>query len=79
MLTRGADAVVSVLALYPLLFMLHVDVSWVPYLLSVGSFIGALVIRRWVLKPMARAEDTAAHSAADESHGLVVGKVGIGL
>jgi O-antigen/teichoic acid export membrane protein len=51
---RVADSALSVLCLWLVLFVLGSDVSWAPYALAVGSFVGGFVIRMRVLKPLCR-------------------------
>jgi len=51
---RGADSVVSLACLVLVLYPLHAQVGWTPYALAVGSFVGGLVIRSMVLKPLLR-------------------------
>lgn len=51
---RIADSALSVLCLWLVLFVLGIDVSWAPYALAVGSFVGGFVIRTRVLKPLCR-------------------------
>lgn len=51
---RVADSALSIFCLWVVLFALGSDVSWSPYALAVGSFVGGYVIRARVLKPLCR-------------------------
>jgi O-antigen/teichoic acid export membrane protein len=51
---RVADSVLSLLCVWLVLFALKSDVSWAPYALAVGSFVGGYVIRSRVLKPLCK-------------------------
>jgi len=55
---RVADSALSVLCLWVVLFAFRSDVSWAPYALAVGSFVGGYVIRARVLKPLCRNAST---------------------
>jgi hypothetical protein len=51
---RVADSVLSLACVWLVLFTLKSDVSWAPYALAVGSFVGGYIIRSRVLKPLIR-------------------------
>lgn len=55
---RIADSALSILCLWLVLFVLRSDVSWSPYALAVGSFVGGFVIRMRVLKSLCRNTST---------------------
>jgi O-antigen/teichoic acid export membrane protein len=59
MLVRTSDAAVSLVVLAVLVFPGHLDVSWAPYELAAGSFLGAGLIRRFVLEPLRHLENSA--------------------
>lgn len=51
---RVADSALSLFCVWLVLFALGYEVSWVPYALAAGSFVGGYVVRRAVLKPLCR-------------------------
>lgn len=61
-LVRLIDSCLSVIFVSVLLFVTISDVSWSPFALAAGSFIGGAAIRSFVLKPLTRVE-----SGADQS------------
>jgi O-antigen/teichoic acid export membrane protein len=59
MLVRTTDAVLSLAVLCLLIFPGQMEISWAPYELAAGSFLGAALIRRFVLVPLRSSEDSA--------------------
>ncbi|RTL07289.1 MAG: hypothetical protein EKK62_11700 [Acidimicrobiia bacterium] len=57
---RVVEAIVSLASLFLLLRALHVDVSYVPYALALGSLAMGVVARQMILVPTAREEERAA-------------------
>jgi O-antigen/teichoic acid export membrane protein len=57
MVVRSADLVLSLLALAIVVFALGLDISWAPYVLAAGSFVGGALIRQFVLIPSRSAEN----------------------
>ena len=57
---RVVEAIVSLTSLFLLLRALHVDVSYVPYALALGSLAMGVVARQMILVPTAREEERAA-------------------
>ncbi len=64
MAVRAADLVLSLLGLAVLVFVLGVDISWSPYVLAAGSFVGGALIRQFVLVPSCNTENARITSRA---------------
>ena len=64
---RVFDSTLSILFVWIVLQMPGLDVSWAPFALAAGSFIGGAAIRSFVLKPLVRAEASLAERATENS------------
>jgi hypothetical protein len=53
---RVADSLASVTLVAIGVGVLSLPIDWVPWLLSVGSFVGGLLCRQLLLKPLVRRE-----------------------
>lgn len=54
---RAMDSCISIALVWVVLSVPSLDVSWAPYALAVGSFLGGAAVRALVLMPLVRAED----------------------
>jgi len=67
-LFRFADSTLSLVCLWLVLFASGSNVSWSPYALAVGSFVGGYVIRTRVLKPLCGRMSDANDSGMEQIH-----------
>jgi hypothetical protein len=64
---RLCDASIAIVAVWVLLFPLGGSASWVPYILAGGLFLGGILIRQFVLRPLSLRQPVSSQDARPRS------------